>query len=314
MGGGSRDNHEETLDRLRTVHGFCCLMANTFPVNPNDLSSTHVTAHLWVHVVASYSGLEQTLKRVLRVRGLEPKGNGGPHELNRLWEAVPEECRVWARACYSEWISAVREDGAGNEGAATADGFIAMIGKGYNHWRYWPNEPENDAKIPQNHEWLILEVWAGILDWLAMEVEGEKAIQRGPLLRSLDSVGWEVWEDLVQEGRIDSKLDMCGDQPNGRCVAEAAAAALWCAANDQAVSAIRLPAAYDIAYRQWAEGLEGYIAEEVGMRSPYDAMHRETIKTWAARCRKTLLRFDRKERRWVVSTNDPSGGKAGEGG
>ena len=291
------EQHRKVLRRLETAHGFCCWVANTMPTNPGEGCRTHQTANLWVSVVSTYIGLEQAMKRAALVGGGERRAT---HDLTVLWKILPRECQEQCEWYYGEWISAMTAGCEGNALPVRAEGFIQNIGRGYEKWRYWLNEPEEDEKIPSLHEWPILEIWLAICDWLSSKVdEPEMRLARGPLSKSIDNAIDEAWgemtDDLEKEEAGGLEIQEIREwRPPGP---SEAAEILWHTGRNDPGGDPSWSDKQRRVYQGWARRMRKP-REAREPRGPYECIHAESLKAWIARSGTVRMQWNAENRRW----------------
>ena len=293
------EQHRKVLRRLETAHGFCCWVANTMPTNPREGSRIHQTANLWVSVVSTYIGLEQAMKRAALVGSGERKAKG--HDLGKLWKMLPRGCQEQCEWYYGEWISAMTAGDEENALPVRAERFIQNIGRGYEKWRYWLNEPEKDEKIPSLHEWPILEIWLAICDWLSSKVDEPEMtpLARGPLLRSIHDAVNEAWEEMMD--------DLEKEEAGGPEISEIwewsrpgpseAAEILWYTGQNNPVGDPNWSDKQRRVYQGWARRMRKP-QEAREPRGPYECIHAESLKAWIARAGMVRMQWNPENRRW----------------
>ena len=293
------EQHRKVLRRLETAHGFCCWVANTMPTNPREGCRTHQTANLWVSVVSTYIGLEQAMKRAALVGSGERKAKA-THDLAVLWKMLPRGCQEQCEWYYGEWISAMTAGCERNALPVRAERFIQNIGRGYEKWRYWLNEPEKDEKIPSLHEWPILEIWLAICDWLSSKVdEPEMKLERGPLLRSIHDAIDEAWEEMLDDlekeeaGGLEISEIWAWSRPGPSEAAEI----LWYTGPNEPVGDPRWSDKQRRVYQGWARRMRKP-REAREPRGPYECIHAESLKAWIARSGTVRMQWNTENRRW----------------
>lgn len=122
------------------------------PVTP-DMVPGHELAQAWGYVVAGYFLIEQGLKGILHVRGVEPPKT---HALSVLFEALRPEDQEVLREYYNDFRSTF--PGMSSFPLATLDEFLVNLDGGRNSrghyigsfdWRYFLTEEGSGAPIPR---------------------------------------------------------------------------------------------------------------------------------------------------------------------
>ena len=143
------------------------------PVTP-DMVPGHELAQAWGYVVAGYFLIEQGLKAVLHVRGVEPPKT---HALSVLFEALPAEDQGVLRAYYNDFRHTF--PGMTSFPLATLDGFIvnldgARSSRGHYigsfDWRYFLTEEGSGASMPRVSINVMHEIVYGCV-WLVRSID-----------------------------------------------------------------------------------------------------------------------------------------------
>ena len=122
------------------------------PVTP-DMDPGYEFAQAWGYVVAGYFLIEQGLKAILHVRGVEPPRT---HVLSVLFKALPAEDQGVLRAYYNDFRLTFR--GMTSFPLATLDGFLVNLDGARNSrgqyigsfdWRYFLTEEGRSASMPR---------------------------------------------------------------------------------------------------------------------------------------------------------------------
>ena len=122
------------------------------PVTP-DMIPGHELAQAWGYVVAGYCLIEQGLKGILHVRGIEPPRT---HALSVLFEALRAEDQEVLRQYYNDFRGTF--PGMTSFPLATLDEFLVNLDGSQNSrgryvgsfdWRYFLTEMGSEASIPR---------------------------------------------------------------------------------------------------------------------------------------------------------------------
>ena len=154
---------------LWVTHDLYNRQPNTDNIFPNKYSALAA----WPLIGAGYMGIEQTLKLLLRHKGVQV---GNTHNLENLYKELDCSQKRTADAFYRVYHSLHKNLFSGNEGfhrLSKLSSFINHISygrKGYINWRYLPYE-EID-KIPKMHVGLLLESWSALVKVLSCEIRG----------------------------------------------------------------------------------------------------------------------------------------------
>ena len=136
------------------------------PVQRDMFAETEAVA-AWSIVTLSYSGIEQTMKCLLKMQGVfsaKPLRNGGHrhHNIGKLFkELTPDEQRV-LRVYYAVYHSL--HDYVHPQ---TIDCFLDAIDDGYQQWRYFLLDGQQP---PTTHCGAMLEIWYALTDILMAKV------------------------------------------------------------------------------------------------------------------------------------------------
>ena len=155
------DHAHQYVDRLHRSH----------PVG-TDLVPEENLLQAWPVVLAAYSGMEQAMKHLVRMRTGGYPDRASSHNPSNMFRRMDEEEKSVVREAY-----AIYQSLHSYIPFQTADEFLDAIGAGWEPWRYWLLERNNP---PTNHPGAMLEIWHA----LVRVIEHRKYEHRG--LSSVD--------------------------------------------------------------------------------------------------------------------------------
>ena len=176
-----RKSYSQPVRRLgeafKQVHGAY----HKQPTIQPDGSDEFEAVCAWRTVTCSYSGIEQAMKCLMKMRGLEvPRGNEG-HRIGWLFEQLAPQEQHPLRVSYDVYRSLhyyIPPE--------TADECLDTIDNGYSAWRYLLLELE-DKVPPATHPGAMLEIWSALTDILDARVNYN---------HGLETVQWRIEERL----------------------------------------------------------------------------------------------------------------------
>ena len=156
-----------------------------------DMVPSYNALQMWPFIVSSYSGIEQSIKVLLKMSGISyPSTGRAGHRLNELFAKLPENEKKVVRESFEVYRS------LHNYITPRVDGFLDLISvgfgnTGYDDWRYMLMDFESSllsAKVPMNHAGAMLEIWSALADILTAKVYND---------RRLDTVADRVQTKIV---------------------------------------------------------------------------------------------------------------------
>ena len=147
------------------------------PVTP-DAAPGHELAQAWGYVIAGYFLIEQSLKAVLHMRGIQPQKT---HALSILFAKIPAEDQDVLRAYYEDFRHTF--PGMTSFPLATLDEYLANLdGATSNHgsylgsfdWRYFPTEKGSGTSMPLVSINVMHEIVYGCVQLLRPIDEGDE--------------------------------------------------------------------------------------------------------------------------------------------
>lgn len=169
------------------------------PVMP-DMVPGHEVAQAWGYVIAGYSLIEQGLKAVLYVRGVEPPKT---HALSVLLDKLPAEDQNVLRAYYDDFRHTF--PGMSSFPLAMLDEFMANLDGSQNirgnymgsfDWRYFLTEEGSGASMPQVSINVMHEVAYACVQLVRSIVKGDGEARSATYswrLRNIRSRLQQVW-------------------------------------------------------------------------------------------------------------------------
>ena len=169
----SKDKFLHPANRLIQA---CRRVTDYYHANPiaRDYIAEFEAIAAWMVVTCSYTGIEQSIKCLLQMRGTyideERKKCGHRHHyIGELFEILSSEEKDVIRAYYS--VFRLLHDYIPPE---TADSFLSAIDDGYPKWRYFLLE---DGKPPTTHCGAMVEIWTALSDILCARVFTNHGLQ-----------------------------------------------------------------------------------------------------------------------------------------
>ena len=169
----SKDEFRHPANRLIKA---CKKVEEYYHANPvrRDFFAESEAVAAWMVVTCSYSGIEQSMKCLLQMRGSfvnkeRRKGGHRHHYIGELFEKLTQLEKDVIRTYYSdyrllhEYIP-----------PQTADCFLSAIDDGYPKWRYFLME---DSKPPTTHCGAMIEIWTALSDILCARVFTNHGLQ-----------------------------------------------------------------------------------------------------------------------------------------
>ncbi|MDE2644441.1 MAG: hypothetical protein OXI05_01185 [Bacteroidota bacterium] len=149
---------------LRVTHDLYNRQPNTDNIFPDKYRALAV----WPLIDAGYMGIEQTLKLLICLKGLQAEYT---HNLWDLYKELNCSQKRTADAFYRVYHSLHKNLFSRSEGfhcLRKLPSFIKHISKGYVNWRYLPYEEK--GKIPKMDVGLLLESWIALVKVLSCEM------------------------------------------------------------------------------------------------------------------------------------------------
>ena len=209
-------------------------------------------ANLWPLMAASYCGLEQALKTLLRrgEDGHEGQENQrrppGGHNLAVLFEQVRVEAKTKADERFAEWASLHSYTPWGNISdllqEASLDG-----GGGYERWRYALTE---DQGLPPACPQALLAVWNTVLAELEATVHPKRRAMTMPVHEEIEAI---LEAALLHMPDDDEAVLRKERQARKQNLLDMAAELLWEDARYGAVEAISTQVAAQTAAKRWTD-------------------------------------------------------------
>ena len=179
----SKDKFLHPANRLIQA---CRRVTDYYHANPiaRDFIPEFEATAAWMVVTCSYSGIEQSIKCILQMRGSyidEERRKGGHrhHFIGELFEYLSSQEKEVIRTYYS--VYRLLHDYIPPQ---TADCFLSAIDDGYPKWRYFLLE---DSKPPTTHCGAMVEVWTALSDILCARVFTNHGLQ---------TVDWRIAHQL----------------------------------------------------------------------------------------------------------------------
>ena len=178
---------------LMSVHMLTVAHARTrrfwhdHPVRP-DLFREHMAATAWGPITLSYSGMEQAMKCLLRMRYRPVEKT---HAIGKLfWELAPVEQEA-LQISFAEYRHLHDE-----LPMKTVDTFLDSIDKGYPQWRYILTE---EKSAPSTHPGAMLEIWSALIDILKARALTDHGLQTilGRIRRQMCDDIHFAWNDDI---------------------------------------------------------------------------------------------------------------------
>ena len=146
---------------------------HTNPIARDFIAEVEATA-AWMVVTCCYSGIEQSIKCLLQMRGAfvdegRKKGGHRHHYIGELFENLTSQEKDVIRTYYS--VYRLLHDYIPPR---TADCFLSAIDDGYPKWRYFLME---DSKPPTTHCGAMVEIWTALSDILCARVFANHGLQ-----------------------------------------------------------------------------------------------------------------------------------------
>ena len=143
------------------------------PISRDIIAEVEATA-AWMVVTCSYTGIEQSMKCLLQMRGayideVRKKGGHRHHRIGELFELLSSEEKDVIRAYYS--VYRMLHDYVPPK---TADCFLSAIDDGYPAWRYFLLE---NKQPPTTHCGAMVEVWTALSDIVCARVFRNHGLQ-----------------------------------------------------------------------------------------------------------------------------------------
>ena len=153
-----------------------------------DLFPEHEAAAVWGTVTLSYSGMEQAMKCLLRMRSRPVEKTHAVGELFRdLAPAEQEALRISFKEyrLLHDYIP-----------MKTVDCFLGSIDRGYRQWRYILTEKKS---APPTHPGAMLEIWSALCDILKARALPDHGLQTilGRIRRQLCGDIHKAWNDDI---------------------------------------------------------------------------------------------------------------------
>ena len=167
---------EEEHDSFNAVAAKCeqaCrILTRLYQRNPmrRDLVPSYEALQAWPFIVTAYSGIEQSMKVLLKMSRIEyPSTGRAGHRLDKLFDRLPDIERTVIRKSFDVYQSLHYYINF-----ASVDDFLRSISvgfgsTGYDDWRYLLMDFQASlasARVPVNHAGAMLEVWAALADIL----------------------------------------------------------------------------------------------------------------------------------------------------
>lgn len=162
------------------------------PIARDIIAEVEATA-AWMVVTCSYTGIEQSMKCLLQMRGayidkVRKKGGHRHHCIGELFELLSSEEKDVIRAYYS--VYRMLHDYVPPK---TADCFLSAIDDGYPTWRYFLLE---NNQPPTTHCGAMVEIWTALSDILCARVFTNHGLQ---------TVDRRIWDQLNRLILVDTQ-------------------------------------------------------------------------------------------------------------
>lgn len=163
----------ETFNAVATkCEQACRILTDLYQRNPmhRDLVPSYEALQAWPFIVTAYSGIEQSIKVLLKMSRIEYPSNGrAGHRLDKLFDKLPDIEQTIIRKSFDVYQSLHYYIDF-----ASVDDFLRSISvgfgsTGYDDWRYLLMDFQASlvsARVPVNHAGAMLEVWAALADIL----------------------------------------------------------------------------------------------------------------------------------------------------
>ena len=163
----------ETFDAVAAkCEQACRILTELYQKNPmrRDLVPSYEALQAWPFIVSAYSGIEQSIKVLLKMSSIEyPSSGRAGHRLDRLFDRLPAPEQLVVRKSFDVYQSLHYYITF-----ASLDDFLGSISVGYGNtgyddWRYLLMDFEAtlaSARVPVNHAGAMLEVWSALADIL----------------------------------------------------------------------------------------------------------------------------------------------------
>ena len=165
------------------------------PVN-RDMIPGHEAAQGWGYVVAGYFLIEQSLKAVLHIRGVDPPKT---HPLFVLFEMLPSGDQDVLRAYYNDFRHAA--PGMSSFPPVTLDDFLKNLDGerkiGSFDWRYFPIEKRSGASMPLVSIDFMHEIAYGCVQLLQANNRGDNEANRFTYSWRLQGDRWLCFRDWL---------------------------------------------------------------------------------------------------------------------
>lgn len=157
------------------------------PVRP-DLFRKHMAATAWGAIALSYSGMEQAMKCLLRMRGHPVEKI---HAVGKLFGNLALAEQEALRISFAEYRYL-----HGEIPMKTVDSFLASIDRGYPQWRYILTEKKS---APSTHPGAMLEIWSALIDILNARALTDHGLQTilGRIRRQMCGDIHIAWNDEI---------------------------------------------------------------------------------------------------------------------
>ena len=156
-----RKIYKWSYHRLTTAHRQVHQYRRHLPTHP-DMFPEHDAANAWGIVTLAYSGIEQSMKCLLRMRG---KDKGRSHAIRQLFSLLTVEERQLIEKSHRHYCILYPEIPYG-----TVVEFLRAIDRGWLPWRYFLIDGIEKKTPPTIHPGWMVEIWSSLNDLIKIRL------------------------------------------------------------------------------------------------------------------------------------------------